>query len=350
MLSKKRVWVPLLVAVLFVIFLLFSGRLETQQFNGENFVGNEDELAGKMAALIKQVSQQRHKSGTVMRFNQAKSLGCFDALFTVQNDIPQGLKHGLFATPGEYPALIRFANASSHDDGKKDLRGMSVRVSEIDRQVMWGRPGTQDFLLNSYPALFAASPEAFLGFIEATLEDRVIRHFLKPANWKSLYIIWRARDRHHSPFDIRYWSTTPFQLGPDQAVKYSVRSCAGYSSGKPKEHGQHYLRGAMHQHLQNSEGCFDFMVQVQTNNSDMPIEDPSVIWDEGDSPFVPVARITFSQQEFLTKEALAQCETLTFNPWQSLEAHKPLGRMNYVRKQIYSDLATYRQRVNQARQ
>lgn len=350
MLSRKRVWVPLLVLVLFVIFMLFSGRLETQQFTGEAFEGNEDALASKMASLIKQVSQQRHRQGTVMRFNQAKSLGCFDASFQVKDDIPDNLKLGLFAKPGEYPAMVRFANASTFDDGEKDLRGMSIRVSEVDAGVMWGQSGKQDFVLNSYPALFAATPEDFLAFIEAQLEGRVIWHFLKPANWKSLYIILKARDRHHSPFDIRYWSTTPYQLGDTQAVKYSVQSCSTYKSDEPDDHTQHYLRGAMHEHLEQEPGCFEFMLQVQTNNDDMPIEDASKIWDENDAPFIPVAQLTFDQQEFLTKNALARCEQITFNPWQTLPEHKPLGRMNYVRKQIYSELAEYRQRINQARQ
>ena len=349
MLSKKRLWILLLSGILFVVFMLFSGKLQTQEFSGEAFKGNEDNLAKEMSALIKQVSKQRHGDDLTLRFNQAKSLGCFEGQFRIPESVPEPLRHGVFAQPGVYPAKVRFANASTHHDGEKDLRGMSIRVSELEGQALWGSPGIQDFVLNSYPALFAATPEDFKGFIEAQLNDKVLRYFLKPRNWGALWIILKARDRHTSPFDIRYWSTTPFLLGPSQAVKYSVKSCSEHKSGEPDDYSQHYLRGAMAEHLDSGQVCFDFMVQVQTNNEDMPIEDASSIWSEQDSPFIPVAQLTFEKQEFLTKQALAACEAVHFNPWQSLMAHKPLGRMNYVRKQIYSELAAYRQQVNQAR-
>jgi hypothetical protein len=68
----------------------------------------------------------------------------------------------------------------------------------------------------------------------------------------------------------------------------------------------------------------------------MPIEDASVIWDEKLSPFQTVATITIENQDFDNPHALATCERTSFNPWQSLAAHKPLGRMNEVRKQVYA--------------
>ena len=346
---KKILWLVLIVAVL---AYLFAPKLQGQQLGQEQFQGNEDALASEMAEWIRKVKEQRHPEGTMKRFNQAKSLGCFNAKFTVLNDIPARFKHGVFANASSYQALVRFANASTFDDGEKDLRGMSIRVFDVSGQVLWGQPGLQDFVLNSYPALFAASPEAFLKFIQAQYHDSVLWYFLNPmdSHLGALMILLKARDRPHSPFDIRYWSTTPFRLGsPEQAVKYSVAPCSQHRSDEPDNHGQNYLRAAMHGHLEQAEVCFDFMVQPQTDPDTMPIEDPSVVWDEEDSPFVPVAQLTFGRQEFLSKQALAQCETAEFNPWQAIEAHKPLGRMNYVRRQIYAELAAYRRAQNQMR-
>ncbi len=67
----------------------------------------------------------------------------------------------------------------------------------------------------------------------------------------------------------------------------------------------------------------------------MPIEDASVIWDEDASPFHTVATISIHPQTFDTPEALAACEKISFNPWQSLSEHQPLGRMNAVRRETY---------------
>ncbi|MCW8093368.1 catalase [Alteromonas sp. ASW11-130] len=329
-----------------LLLLFVAGLSEAQHFPGENFKGNEDQLARQMEATIKQVVRQRYPDSHMKRFNQAKSLGCFDATFEVNHDISASLKYGLFAKPARYRAHVRFANASTSDDADRDLRGLSIRVGGVSGNPVWGNPGFQDFVLNSHPVLFAATPEEFLSFIEAQRNESVIWHLLTPTNWDSLFILLTARNNPTSPFDIRYWSTTPYQLGDNQAVKYSVRPCSNFQSELPGELTNNYLRAAMQNHLENTDACFDFMVQRQTNNDDMPIEDASKEWDEADSPFVPVARLLIKQQPFISAEAIKQCEETAFNPWQSLPEHKPLGRMNYVRKQVYHALTRFRKEHN----
>ena len=330
------------------ITMCCAGTTQAQSFPGEAFTGNEDQLARQMAELIIDVSQRRYPEGPIKRFNQVKSLGCFNGKFEVKSDVPEALRHGLFAQPGRYSASARFASASTTDDREKDLRGLSIRVYGVQGDVVWGQPGQQDFVLNSYPVLFADTPETFEKFIRAQADDALLSFFLNPfdSHIGALMILLKARDHHTSPFDMRFWSTTPFQLGPEQAVKYSVQPCSSHKSTLPDELSANYLRAAMHTHLNNSHGCFDFMVQPRTDPSDMPIEDASVEWDEQDSPFVPVARLTFEQQEFMSREALEACEAVSFNPWQALNAHKPIGRMNYVRREIYTQLAVFREQQN----
>ena len=317
----------------------------TQSFPGESFKGNEQQLADEMVDMIIKVSQKRHPKGDVKRFNQAKSLGCFNATFSVYEGIPEALRVGMFANHADYSAQVRFASASTTDDRDKDLRGMSIRVSGVSGTQIWGQSGLQDFVLNSHPVLFADTPETFLKFIHAQHDDSLLSFFLNPfdSHIGALMIILKARDHHTSPFDIRYWSTTPYRLGDSTAVKYSVKPCHTYRSEHPDELTANYLRASMHSHLQQGQGCFDFMIQRQTDNDTMPIEDTSVEWSEDESPFVPVAQITLNQQEFMTQDALDSCEQVSFNPWQSLEAHAPLGRMNYVRRDVYKKLAEYRE-------
>ena len=40
------------------------------------------------------------------------------------------LRVGLFAQPRTYKARIRFANATSQSDNERDVRGMSIKVSD----------------------------------------------------------------------------------------------------------------------------------------------------------------------------------------------------------------------------
>lgn len=350
MLFNRRTFIPIIIAYCIgFACLLYATNIHSLLSTTNDMHGNEDALASEMSSLIKQVTRMRADDGLIRRFNQPKSLGCFNGEFTVKNDIPSELKQGIFAKTAAYPAFVRFANASTMSDTEKDLRGLSIRVGQIEGQTHWGGAEAQDFVLNSHPVLFARSPEEFRDFIIAQRDDSILSYFLNPldSHLKALMILLNARDNHTSPFDIRFWSTTPFRHGGEEtAVKYSVKPCSDYQSPEPAEYTENYLREAMHTHLEQHPVCFDFMVQTQGDPKQMPIEDPTVEWDEDVSPFVAIAQLTFSAQEFMTEEALEACEIVSFNPWQGLEVHQPLGRMNYVRRQIYAELSNFRENMN----
>ncbi|MCP5446315.1 MAG: hypothetical protein H6964_04875 [Chromatiaceae bacterium] len=305
-----------------------------------------DQLADEMSQGIAAVTLAEQRNGVIPRFNQSKSIACLSGEFRVHGDIPEALKQGIFARPASYPAMLRFASASEQDDSRKDIRGLSIRVSQVAGEVLWGEPGRQDFLLNSYPALFVSTPEEFLAFIRARQSGDELKFFLNPVQPrpKSLAIVAKARQRHLSPLDIRYWSTVPFRLGEgrDQAVKYSVTPCSDYTTASAVDPGEHQLRAAVKAHLQRTDACFLFGVQRQADPDSMPIEDASIIWDEQRSPFETVATIVIKQQLFDDPASLAACERSSFNPWQSLRAHEPLGRMNQVRRVVYENAATLR--------
>lgn len=303
-----------------------------------------EQLVTEMSQRIEAITRAEAQDNVIPRFNQPKTVACVAAQFRVHGDIPAELKQGLFARPGSYPAMLRFANASELDDSKKDIRGLSIKLSKVPGEVLWGQPGVQDFILNSYPALFVATPEAFLSFIRARQEDKKLGFFLNPldAHLESLWIVYKARKKTLSPLDIRYWSTVPFSLGADRVVKYSVTPCSDHTTTEAVEPGENQLRATLKAHLQQADGCFNFGVQQQTDPQAMPIEDASVIWDETVSPFQTLATITIKNQPFDTAEALAACERSSFNPWQSLPAHRPLGRMNEVRRLVYANAAKVR--------
>ncbi|MCC2615276.1 hypothetical protein LJ739_03360 [Aestuariibacter halophilus] len=350
----KRLLVAGIIITALVLLLLSNqahGQSAEDRQRDPSLRGDEEALARQMTEWIIKVSEKRHPSGIVRRFNQVKSLGCFDAEFIVSASPPDALRHGIFATGGRYPAVVRFANASTLDDRDKDLRGLSIRVSNVPGQPIWGEPGHQDFVLNSHPVLFADSPETFLAFIKAQYEDSLLGFFLNPfdSHLGALMILLRARDHHDSPFNIDYHSTTAYALGDQQAVKYRVTPCSTFSPPPADTDNQNYLRAVMQQHLEQQAVCFDFQVQRQTDPEQMPLDDPSVAWDTAVSEPITVARLRIEPQTFSTREALAHCEAMSFNPWQSLQAHRPLGRMNYVRQAVYRKLSAYRHRVNDTR-
>lgn len=306
-----------------------------------------DQLVAEMSTAIKAISTTEIVNNRVPRFNQAKTIGCVNAEFRVHDDIPEELKYGVFAKPASYPAKLRFANATQQDDSKKDIRGLSVQLSNVEGDVLWGENGLQDFVLNSYPVLFVATPEDFLAFIRARQKNRKLWFFINPfdAHFKSLGIALKARKKHLSPLDIRYWSTVPFRLGRStgQVVKYSIIPNSDYQTLTAVDAGENQLQAAMKAHLQQGVARFHFAIQLQTDAQKMPVEDASTEWDEAVSPFHLVATITIENQIFNTVEALTQCEGSHFNPWQSLPDHEPIGRMNAVRKMVYAHAAKLRE-------
>ncbi len=326
--------------------------------NQPDAIEDTDKLVAEMKQRVVATTELEKRGALIARYNQPKTIACLSGQFTVANNLPEALQHGLFESPATYPVTARFANASQWDDSEKDIRGMSIRISEVPGTTIWGIPNTQDFLLNSYPALFVANPEEFLGFMRARQAgDRksLAKFFLSPfdPHLKSLWTVFKARDKHDSPLDIRYWSTVPSALDgrltpggsvteSTQAVKYSLTPCSTYVTESTIEPGENQLRSALMAHLNQAPACFEFGVQLQTDPDTMPLEDASVIWDEDDSPFQTVATLHFENQPADDVASLEQCEKTQFNPWQSLAAHTPLGRMNAVRKQIYAHGAYHR--------
>lgn len=316
--------------------------------NGEENAATIDQLVAEITQRVETITLAEAKNSVVPRFNQQKTVACVKAEFRVHENIPNELKYGIFSKPNAHPAMLRFANATNRDDSKKDIRGLSIKLSNVNGPVLWGEPGVQDFLLNSYPALFVATPEDFLEFIRARQEDKQLRFFFNPFNshLKSLWIVTRARKKHLSPLDIRYWSTVPFRLGEtgNKVVKYSVTPCSSYKTTKAVNAGKDQLRAAIKAHLEQEPACYNFGLQAQTEPKTMPIEDASIIWDEAVSPFQTVATINIENQDFDNPESLANCEHSSFNPWQSLAAHQPLGRMNEVRRLVYANAAKLRKK------
>jgi len=319
---------------------------------------NIDKLVAEMTQRVQATTDMEKRGDLIPRYNQPKTIACLNGQFTVAEDLPEELRHGLFSKPASYPVIARFANATQWDDSEKDIRGLSISVKNVPGETVWGESGTQDFLLNSYPALFVATPEEFLGFMRARQTGQAMslfKFYLNPfdPHVKSLVTVLKARGKHISPLDIRYWSTVPSaldsQLGVGNtptadtvAVKYSATPCSSYKTVRAVEPGENQLRAAIKSHLTQAPACFDFGVQLQADPDEMPIENASVIWDEGTSPFVTVATLAFEEQSFDDIDSLNQCELSQFNPWQSLAAHTPLGRMNAVRKVVYANGAYQR--------
>ena len=78
----------------------------------------------------------------------------------------------------------------------------------------------------------------------------------------------------------------------------------------------------------------------------MPVEDPTVPWDDGAAPFIKVATIRIPIQSFESKEQMEFGENLSFTPWHAVADLRPLGGINRARKKVYEAISARRHELN----
>jgi len=100
--------------------------------------------------------------------------------------------------------------------------------------------------------------------------------------------------------------------------------------------------------LNKKELCFNFDMQLFRDEKTTPIENPTIPWD---TEFHQVAKVIIhTNSSNIFKSFLPDqddfCRWLSFNAWNYVKGHRPLGWMNRVRKGVYSDGAEQRHAFN----
>jgi len=339
---------------------------------GENVDPNElYYVPSIIASARKLVDDVQKESGpTYRRDAHAKAHGCVTATFTVRDDLPERLRTGVLVPGRQYKAWIRFSNGNAElrPDHAKDARGMAIKLMGVEGdKLLPSPPGappleTQDFLMINHPVFFNRNVEEYEGFIRYQSDGSQFGYFFRDANpmdWqiRELIIGSQVLGRIGSPLQTQYHSMTAYALGVDvasaespppyrNAMKYSARSCTPKRPARVDKNDPDYLRRTLAEQLELEEGCFDFLVQVQDPEKNMPIEDPTVEWKTSDAPFQQVASIRIPPQEFDSPERNAFCEDLSFTPWHGHVDHRPLGGLNRIRKAVYEEITVYRHARN----
>lgn len=319
--------------------------------------GEADDIAQVVAALRGQFEHDFPAGcpGPVRRDQYPKAHGCARAVFTVLDGLPEDLRYGLFQSPHCYDAWVRFSSSSPlmTPDTKRDAHGMAIKllgvygfkVLDDERDAQ-----TQDFVLANSDAFFVRNAKDYAEFARALAGGRLLSFFfgLNPFRCRlreMSNMLTAVGKRISNPLQTRYWSQTPYRLGAG-AVKYSARPTSDAQDPAPDAPGPDFLKQALTATLLREEVVFDFLVQTQVDPVRMPVEDPTVVWDERVSPFRRVATLRFPVQECDTPERHAFAENLSFNPWHSLAEHRPLGGTNRIRRQVYATISGIRRARN----
>lgn len=318
---------------------------------GETAWPDEEAISWQIAHEIGEILHARYPKPPMRRDAHPRAHGCVHAEYRAEPDLPPELAHGVFAPGSAYDAWIRFSNGSpepTRADIRGDVRGMAIKLTGVPgAKLLPGERATQDFVLIDHPVFFMDDPVQYLELFERT------------ASWNPLVALTAplALDREGArivkemlqirignPLEERYWSETPYRLGPPGegvAVKYQARPCGPATTPIPEDPAEHYLRHRMMETLANGDACFELLVQPRTDPG-MSVERSMIEWPEDRAPFVKVATITIPAQTFTAPAQDAFCESLSFTPWHALPEHQPLGATNRVRRVVYEAISALR--------
>jgi hypothetical protein len=322
----------------------------------ESVPADEAEASSRIAALIEgTVAKDHQETGSAHRDAHAKAHGCVRAQFRVDAELPPELRRGVFKEGRVYRSWIRFSNGAGRaaKDSDGDARGMAIKLlGAVGPKLADDEKATQDFLLINSPVFFVRSAADYVDFSKAAAAGKPFSFFIhgfNPFRWrfhelKNAFAL--IRKKAANPLDIRYWSLTPYLLGATGPVKYSARPCSPAPAGKIDRKNPDFLRDAMSARLKNGGACFEFLIQLRTDPSREPIEDPTVEWSEKRSPFRRVATIDIPAQNFEGPEQRKFCENLSMDPWHAAPEHRPLGGINRVRKVVYQAVSKLRHELN----
>ena len=319
----------------------------------ENPPPNEAAYIQDLEERLKAKIIQDNAGGMMRRDAHPKMHGLVKAEFTVEADLPEQLRVGLFSQPATYQAWVRFSNQNGtiQPDIDGDIRGMAIKVMGVGGAKLLDDEmdaHTQDFIVISTNVFVTKDVQEFDALIKALTGSVLAKALFFLTHWRVVWNLYQSMKKMANPLRIRYWSTTPYLLGTQQAVKYSAIPCAtpGLADSIPSQPSDNFLREAMVRQLAQGEARFDFAVQLQTDAEQMPIEDPGKEWSEVASPFRKVASIRILQQAFDSEAQREFGENLSFTPWHSLPQHRPLGGVNRARKVIYRAISMFRHAQN----
>ena len=304
--------------------------------------------------------------GTAVRGVHAKGHAIVKGKLDVIAGVAPELAQGLFSAPGSYDALLRFSTLPGDilDDSVSVPRGLAVKLFDVPGDRLPGSDAdtTQDFILVNGPAFASPTPKAFLANLKMLAKTTDVGEGLKKGLSATMQTLDAALETvgiqsptiqtlggapNTHPLGETYYTQVPLRHGGYIAklsvapVSTNLTELAGSkvdTSGRPDA-----LREDIGQVLIEQDSVWELRVQLCTDLEKMPVEDTSIVWDEKESPYVAVARLTVPAQLGWERGLSEhQEQAIAYSPWHGLAAHQPIGGVNRARKPTYDRSVQFR--------
>ena len=283
-----------------------------------------------------------------------KQHACLPAKFTINPNLDETLRIGVFRQSRTYAAWMRFSNSKDLDDTDKGLQGLAIKLKDVETEG-----AVQDFLFVNSPIFFTSTVKDYLSLLNFTGGNLSQRFNAILQNFNGILqgiktIVFKLRKAYEHPLSQTYWSAAPFKHGEGFKVKFILRPrTPAPAEVATTRHGLSELIASYLSH----DGVtfdFDFFLHVSDGTDDMPINDLTKPWPErgeGESKqnLFHAATLTLTGCPELAdnlRQTKEFGEKLSFSPGNCLPEHEPLGELNIIRMHVYPEIAKGRRKEN----
>lgn len=301
--------------------------------------GEAERFAGYVE-IFQAIQARKSKKYGAGRALHRKQLATARGELQVLEGLPDFARHGLFAAPGRFAAVVRLSNGGlDHQaDSKPDIRGLALKVLGLQGPSALGeglQANSQSFLLINQTAFSFQSSREFVGLVQAASQGggAVLRFLAQQYGWLALpaklKLLIQTATRPFGGFATEPLSTVlPLACGP-YAVRVRLLPAPANGGAKPgakADWGADFMG-----RLAESELSWELQLQPFINEQRTPIENPTVDWD---SPWTTVALLRLPRQA-LDPTLVRESESGVFDLWNGLAEHRPLGEIQRARKAVY---------------
>ncbi|MGC4963514.1 catalase family protein [Gordonia sp. DT101] len=337
---------------------------------------DEDTYIDKIVGSLRGNNERAYrKTKRGLRDAHAKSHGILRGTLEVHDELDDELAQGLFAHGGRsFDIITRLSSTSGaiRSDQMRGVRGLGIKVLGVggERALPDDTAMTQDFIMVTHRDFLFADAEAYYkrgmptAWALARLPDPALKigsELLAGVDKRLLCPIGRplpeslavfVRPNTHILGDT-FYSSAPLRYGEYVARMAFVPSSPEVHAlaGMPVDDGTGV--NAFQDMVVDFFSChgaeYELRVQLCASSDRRWIEDATFDWPEDVSPHRTVATIRFAQQDPYTPERRAYGDdVLSFNSWRGLDAHRPLGSINRLKRKVYDASSQFRHQVNNA--
>ncbi len=313
-------------------------------------------VADTFLKFIRDVKAQ-HQSPHTFRGAHAKALACLKGELEIQNQaLPPELRVGIFANDqAKFKSWVRVSNSSQDPfspDNDQNTRGFAVKLLGVaGEKLLPDSQATMDLLTVAAEAFVARDNFNYSDIADGTEGTIGLAWRLGISRLRALLAAVSKAKAEPNPLRLDYFSTVPYRLGsaqgPKKAIKFRIVLCDPASAEKfpAAESGPENLVKNITETMSAVENvCYNYQVQVAGRRDN--VEDATMRWR---GEYVTIAQLRIHGRDNPAAALAGRnefCEHLSFNPWRTLDAHRPLGRINRARRATYLMSSTFRRTEN----